>query len=483
MKHLSHAVGVVVWALAGAAAFGGGQAPPPARPTTVIPREGCVTTECHPGVKAQRYTHAPLNADACDACHRLTDAAGHRFEAVHAPEEACSSCHVIDAPVGSTLHKPVADRACLACHDPHGSREKALLRGGSYAQSCMACHRDITGAHDRVHGPASAGACGACHEPHASARPKLLVAEGRGLCLRCHAATGLQIETKPVVHEPAKGDCLVCHDPHATDHPGMISRDPKALCTGCHQDIAVAINGATTQHAAVTTQRECLNCHTPHAGDRARLLRTDEQTLCFECHDKPVKTPDGSVLANMKDVIEKGKSLHGAISQRSCVVCHQIHGGGHRRLLRSEYPTDLYYPFSENAYALCFRCHDRQLVMLPTTDAVTGFRNGERNLHYVHVNRSDKGRSCRVCHDAHASSLERHIREEVPYGPAGWKLPIKYERLADGGRCGAGCHAAFEYNRVKPLTYPTQRDGAWKGVDLAPAPDTPPPARPPKGPP
>jgi len=443
--------------------------PPVERPTTVIPREGCVTAECHPGIKQFRHLHGPANANACDSCHTLTDAATHTFADARARDETCSLCHVVDTPAGARVHEPVAKGECLSCHDPHGSAEKAMLRGERYADACKTCHEDVTGAHDRVHGPASAGACGACHEPHAARLPRLLIEDGRDLCLRCHVATALQIESRSVVHKPVLGDCQVCHDPHATDHPGMISADPVALCTGCHQDIAATLHDAPTQHGAVTTERSCLNCHTPHAGDRANLLRNDEMTLCFECHDEPIKLDDGTRLPNMKKVIETRKSLHGAIAERSCAVCHEIHGGGHRRLLTNEYPPGAYYPFSESAYALCFSCHDRQLVLQARTEGATSFRNGDRNLHYVHVNRENKSRSCRVCHDAHAANHENHIRSNVPFGPGGWRLPINYEPLPEGGRCGAGCHNALEYNRTNPIAYPADTgEGAWKGLDLVP---------------
>jgi len=172
---------------------------------------------------------------------------------------------------------------------------------------------------------------------------------------------------------------------------------------------------------------------------------------------------------NMKKLIETGKSLHGAITQKGCVECHEIHGGGHRRLLTNEYPSEVYYPFRATTYALCFGCHDKALVNEARTMAATGFRNGEQNLHYVHVHDDKKGRTCKVCHDAHASSREKHIRDEVAYGKKGWKLPIRFEALATGGRCSAGCHAAYEYNRDRAVVYPALKlDGAWKGIDLAP---------------
>jgi predicted CXXCH cytochrome family protein len=407
--------------------------------------------------------------NACDSCHGLVDAAAHRFEALRERNETCSLCHVVEVPAGSMLHQPFAEGDCLACHDPHGGEEVAILRGQSYADSCKACHEDVTGAHDVVHGPVSAGACGACHEPHASQAPKLLMEEGRALCLRCHVTTGYEIDSMPLVHEPALGECLVCHDPHATDNAAILASDTLTLCTGCHAEISTTVDSAPTQHDAVTTERSCLNCHAAHATSHAGLLKGETQTLCFECHDKVIELEDGTKLANMKALLENRRSLHGAIAQDSCVACHEIHGGGHRRLLTNEYPSDLYYPFSENAYALCFGCHDRQLALLSRTGSVTAFRNGETNLHYIHVNRDEKGRTCSVCHDAHAADAEKHIRDEIPFGPAGWMLPIRYERLEEGGRCGPGCHQSFEYNRLRPLTYPPIDDAeAWRGRDLVP---------------
>ncbi len=438
-------------------------------PKTDVAREGCVTAECHPGVKSRAQLHGPVRVNGCDACHQLTDAASHKFKPVRDRHEMCALCHAPESKPDAFAHAPFAKGECLACHDPHGSAVPRLLRGEQYADTCANCHKDMTGAHDRVHGPASVGACGACHQPHTSKFPRLLNAQGRDLCLKCHVRTAVELDTRLVVHAPALGDCRVCHDPHATDHLALLVEDPVVLCTQCHQDIAHTINTASTQHGAVTTKRACTNCHAAHASDHASLLKDEPQNLCFECHNQSIPMPDGTKLVNMKKLIETGKSLHGAVTQRGCIECHEIHGGGHARLLVNEYPSELYYPFSESSYALCFGCHDKQLVMEASTSSATGFRNGTQNLHFVHVNKDRKGRSCRVCHDAHAANHEKHIRDDVAYGPSGWKLPIRYEQLPDGGSCGGACHTPYEYNRVKPIVYPPAAPaGAWKGDDLIP---------------
>ena len=458
-----------------------GQPPPPTSalldrtgstaraPIVDVPRAGCVTTECHPGVKSKPFLHGPVRVNGCDGCHTLTDAAQHKFTPVRSREQLCALCHAPQAHANAVVHEPFAKGECLSCHDPHGSSERKILRGERYADSCSACHADVTAGHDRVHGPAAVGACGACHAPHSSPLPKLLLATGRDLCLKCHISTALELESKRIVHAPLLGDCGVCHDPHATDTRGLLVDDPGPLCLSCHADIAHTIDTATTQHAAVSVKRACINCHAPHASNHAALLRKEPAQLCFECHNQPIVMPDGSRLTNMKQLIETRTSLHGAVTQRGCIECHEIHGGGHRRLLVKEYPSELYLPFSDSGYALCFNCHDKQLVLEKTTNSATGFRNGSTNLHALHVNDGNKGRSCKVCHDSHAASRAQHIRENVPFGAAGWKLPINYKPLPMGGSCGGGCHAPFEYNRETPILYPGKPAGErWKGEDLAP---------------
>jgi hypothetical protein len=111
-----------------------------------------------------------------------------------------------------------------------------------------------------------------------------------------------------------------------------------------------------------------------------------------------------------------------------------------------------YSPFSTDKYALCFSCHPESLVLTERTSELTDFRNGDLNLHYVHVNKERQGRTCRACHATHASDLPKHIRESVPYGV--WNLPIRYEKTETGGGCRPGCHQPFTYDRKAPVTYP-----------------------------
>jgi predicted CXXCH cytochrome family protein len=159
---------------------------------------------------------------------------------------------------------------------------------------------------------------------------------------------------------------------------------------------------------------------------------------------------------------------HGPIADGNCAGCHQPHGSDNTRLLQKSYPESFYKGFNTKDYDLCFSCHDKQLATLEQTANLTNFRNGERNLHFVHVNKSDRGRSCRACHEVHASAQPLHIRESVPYGS--WKMPINYKRTESGGSCAPGCHKQFGYDRVNPVSNDT--DANPGGTPTTPAPTT-----------
>jgi predicted CXXCH cytochrome family protein len=455
-----------------AASWTHGQSPPPAldpsqRPTGPVGRETC--RECHDDVLRHAVVHGPVGADACDACHATDSAEAHTFVLAREGLALCTFCHDQKVDESFVVHRPLVRGDCTACHDPHGGPDRTFLVAQSMTDLCGECHDDVVEDQRHVHGPVAAGACGACHSAHASPYPNLLFATGSELCTTCHVSTKMQLERLRVVHEPAADDCQLCHEAHASDHAMMLRREPQTLCLGCHETIRHMVETATTQHAAVTTERSCLNCHEPHASNHARILQTDMTTLCFECHDRQITLDNGVKLANIKQVMATGTSLHGPVAQSNCAACHQIHGGDFFRLLVQEYPPEFYAPFKEERYALCFNCHDRNLVRDAQTTALTNFRNGDVNLHYLHVNKEKKGRTCRACHETHASNRANHIRESVPFGTGGWMLPIRFQKLDDGGRCAPGCHAPYEYNRLVPVDYEQPPPPAvWPREDGAP---------------
>jgi predicted CXXCH cytochrome family protein len=424
-------------------------ATPATKPTTLIPRGNCTTTECHTALKAMPLKHGPTGTGACDACHKELDPAKHTFELLRPGAQLCALCHQVDLS-GACVHKPAADGQCTKCHNPHGGQVRYFMRAGNEAATCAACHGDVTANLPVLHGPVAAGECSACHRPHASPQPKLLPRAGRDLCLGCHATLQRRLSAVRNLHGPAAGDCTTCHRPHGAEYRMMLCGEPRQLCEGCHAPVAALIASSTVKHQAVSSGSACANCHDPHGSDHYALMLKDMADVCLACHDRPIEMPDGSRLSDMRAVLAAANP-HGPVAQGNCAACHQVHGGSKFRLLAREYPAEFYAPFREENYDLCFACHQRQLASDPQTDQLTDFRNGDQNLHYVHVNRDNRGRTCRACHESHGTNQPKHIRDDISYGSGGWKMPIKFAKTETGGRCSPGCHQSFAYDRKTPV--------------------------------
>jgi hypothetical protein len=175
---------------------------------------------------------------------------------------------------------------------------------------------------------------------------------------------------------------------------------------------------------------------------------------CLSCHDKEIEAPDGTVLANIAKIMEENPIRHGPIQQNNCVACHNPHGSNIFRRLVSYFPEDFYAPFDLQEYNLCFQCHAKETFLEERTTALTNFRDGDWNLHFLHVNKEVKGRTCRACHEIHASKQKAHVRAVVPYG--NWEFPLVFQADADGGTCAAGCHDEKSYGRTYKKIEPLQ---------------------------
>ncbi len=417
---------------------------PASRPTGALP-EGttCITPECHANFGLADRLHGPLAAGDCFSCH-AADTGGHVYPLLREGNSTCSFCHQ----TGNTqLHKHAAleEPGCIGCHDPHAGR-KFLLVKSTVQETCVECHVLDQGKHP--HGPYAAGECSACHQPHESNNAHLLRGgDAAEHCFTCHTDTKYVIANAPFVHDPAKQDCTTCHSAHTSDVEFHLKKPIEQLCLDCHTGLGEAINGATTPHAAVFTGESCANCHDPHAAGRPKLLRDRQTTLCLSCHSQPVKAADGRTIPDMTSSVSGKRFLHGPVETGDCSACHNVHGSTHNRLLKQEFPSGFYAKFDLADYALCFSCHPKDLVTSEKTTSLTDFRDGDRNLHYLHVNRDEKGRSCKTCHAIHGSDQERHLASQVPFENSKWLMPIGFERMEDGGKCTPGCHVAMTYHR------------------------------------
>jgi len=417
-----------------------GQAPPP--PGDV---RGCQAAGCHDAFQGLPVRHAPLEGDGCDACHVSTDEAKHAFDLTEKGAALCTQCH--DAQTGKSVHTPYADGDCTVCHDPHASKSRALLIGDGEGALCASCHDDVTDDLKYLHGPLAAGTCTACHQPHVAPHASLLRVEGPGLCTGCHEALAERMAQARKTHAPVTESCTTCHHAHGGSHKLFLTAEGPGLCTDCHEEIGQRLAQAVT-HDVAGTGSPCAACHDPHASAAEHLLLAEPQALCLGCHARELTTPSGAV-SDIATHLRTHPNHHGALEQGGCTSCHEPHGSAQIRLLTGNYPAGFYSSFSEDAYGLCFQCHEAEAFADPTTDEATDFRNGTQNLHYLHVHRATKGRTCRACHDAHGSRGTSQIADFVRFGD--WQLPINFRSSEAGGFCQPGCHRPYSYDRHTPV--------------------------------
>jgi predicted CXXCH cytochrome family protein len=298
-----------------------------------------------------------------------------------------------------------------------------------------------------AHSPYEAGDCTLCHVNADPKKPGPVTMKGNALCYSCHEEFQ-EIMQRPYKHVPATESCLNCHNPHNSREKKLLHVELAKGCLDCHRPIQELVARSKVKHGALDKGQKCAGCHNPHGTSVEHLLTQLPFDLCVNCHAVDgMKDAQGLVLTNFKKWLDENKVWHAPVAAKDCSACHQPHGGDNFRLLVAEYPATFYSPYDLKNYALCYGCHNEKVVSEPETRTLTNFRDGARNLHFVHVNKADRGRTCRACHEVHASKQPRHIRDGVPYGPKGWILKVNFTKTPTGGQCAKTCHDTKSYSR------------------------------------
>jgi predicted CXXCH cytochrome family protein len=291
--------------------------------------------------------------------------------------------------------------------------------------------------------------CSSCHKNKDPKNPGPLANTNiSASCIECHDDFK-KLVTLKYKHKPMEVDCTLCHNAHDSMKVKLLVNEPDALCMTCHDPIKNVVSSCKVQHDPVLSQKKCLNCHNPHASDNEHLLAKPAFDLCMDCHGKDGLTNHvGKLLPNMKTLLAKNPEQHGPVATKECTACHLPHGSDNYCVLNDKYPTGFYSNYDPKLYGLCFQCHEESAFATATTTTATQFRNGDKNLHYVHVNKVERGRSCRACHEIHASTHKHQIRDAVPYGKSGWMLKLNFTQSQTGGSCTGTCHSTRSYTNV-----------------------------------
>ena len=404
----------------------------------------CTAKGCHLSQTKFENVHSPVE-DGCTDCHE-TEASEHplanekEFVLTSQLPTLCYDCHD-EYSQTENIHSPVEDGDCISCHNPHSSDNEYLLKSDQ-GEICAECHDDVVGEGEMIHGPVAGNMCSACHNPHQSPLPTLLEREGMDLCLYCHEDKK-NVQTKPSVHEPFLEACLQCHQPHSSPYKFMVDKDVPGLCFDCHPAVAVQQGKGSEVHGPFQKDAKCYLCHNAHVSDHENLLMDKEEKLCFTCHNKKIKKA-GRTVKNIEKRVYKAKFVHEPVKEDGCSACHEAHTPDNYFLLSAAFPSGSYGDGKAESFAHCFDCHDEALMTKKETVTDTNFRNGNENLHYLHVNR-EKARNCTTCHDIHGSKYPHIVADKVPFGK--WEMPMKFKITKDGGSCQTGCHKKLGYNR------------------------------------
>jgi predicted CXXCH cytochrome family protein len=309
------------------------------------------------------------------------------------------------------------------------------------------CHSDMNQA-KFLHSPIKAKGCVACHQlvsaeeksnKLSAKHPSISLNMGKdqeSQCLKCHVEWGRTFKAKKYAHSAInqKG-CTGCHNPHGSDNAKLLKNkeSTQELCLGCHKKNENWEKGEKeTTHRAINVKNKCLNCHDIHSGDLPKMLKAEPAALCAKCHEE--------ITANK----DKG-SLHTPVRNGDCLKCHSPHYAAKENLLDKTFESESYVKNAEQSFQLCFSCHG------PFRS--TKFRNGENNLHTLHVLNKDlnkdKERGCAICHEVHGSTQELQIRTSFTYKKV--KLPIAFNKLLNGGTCTTACHGKKDYDRMSAV--------------------------------
>jgi hypothetical protein len=239
---------------------------------------------------------------------------------------------------------------------------------------------------------------------------------------------GEQLPSLAAGQNDQHAECVDCHNPHS--RPAVLGREgvPGFSVTGAR------MNEATTEYEV------CLKCHSDEraVNGRERNLRLVMGPNARSSH--PVAVPFTGV---------NSPSLTGEATgarRMKCSDCHGNddpngaqgpHGSNYPAILKDHYDTSPVATESDFAYALCYRCHDRQSL----------FNNESFPLHKEHIlgnpAKGVPGTSCATCHNAHGSLEASHLIEFNPAVASPSVLgPVRFVDLGNQhGECYLMCHS------------------------------------------
>jgi len=386
---------------------------------------------------------------------------------------------------------------CTSCHNAHEDRHPKFMRMDTRNGAlCLTCHAPngwsssthssstatwnglgsspwATGAYPSV----AENACSSCHRPHAAGHGRSLLAQSNEVtnCTICHSGAVASrnveselakpsrhpVETATWTHSPNEDatqmarhvTCSDCHNPHASNATTATAPTVSGRLQGVR-----GINQAGSAVASSSYEYEvCYKCHGLSTATTASFQRQDNvrnTRLQFD----PINPSYHPVAAVGRNTgIQNLVTGYSASSVIGCSSCHNNdawsaggsnpagpHGSNYAPILERQYDTADNTIESNQTYALCYKCHDRNAL---TTDVAGKF---------PHARHLAKNTACASCHDAHGSRLYPKLINFMLFDKNGVAVVSKstaqqrleYIASPTGGQCYLSCHG---WNHEPPI--------------------------------
>lgn len=430
---------------------------PPAGDRVKLDHNGMVQcTSCHdphseenvPGEK-KFLVKSSRSSALCESCHQLpwwrTNPAAH--------QSSFASLVAVTGPLAELGYSTVSDASCAACHQSHGANGARLVRnerGASDDRPCLQCHNGRVATTDLL---------AEMSKPYAHT---LLAAgpSGHDADEGPRQATHSIPELYPATVRHVV--CVDCHEPHSAWHQTTSAPRAAGSLAGVW---GIDRNGLRIE--PVNFEYEiCFKCHADSANQPQARGPTLPETVRRAVTDVNLRRVFDLTAVSFHPVEGPGRSptvpsLIAPLSAASIIYCSDCHGSDSGRgaprgphgssyphLLAANYSTLDHTPESPAAYALCYKCHSRDILLSSRSSFP---------LHRKHV--MDQAAPCSACHNAHGVSTVAGSRianahlidfDVTVVQPS--RAGLRQYRTGGGsnGNCTLTCHGSEHQNRSYP---------------------------------
>jgi predicted CXXCH cytochrome family protein len=316
-----------------------------------------------------------------------------------------------------TRFDDVMSNSCYNCHRNHNAPGKErLLSSNLEEQVCLACHNGNA---------------------------------GRNIQKELNKTSAHRVAFYNRSHDPAENiltapmhvECADCHNPHWINKTSAAAPDLSGPLAGVS---GMSITGSIRNRAQYQYE-VCLKCH---GQDKYRIKTIRRQFNTTNIRDAimPTNTSYHPIAAPGKNSrVFSLNPPYTTSSRLHCTHCHNSdssgkaggsgpngpHGSSNEFLLEQRYETSDHTLWSVSNYALCFKCHNPNLLF---SESSRGF-----GQHKKHV--QEKNISCAVCHDPHGSpQYPGLLNFETTTVFPNSEGKLEYRSVGESGYCYLSCH-------------------------------------------